>query len=686
MLKRTMLVALAFVFCAGAAMAAYKTGNPLLTKEGYVDFSFTPDKMTAMTADAQKYLNAEIEKIVKIPKSKRTFQNTVEAFENALGEFHNRVETLEMAADFGVTEPVRNMGTELRKIVGKFKMGIFMRDDLYDALAEYKDTNPRLSKAQNHIFDKMIFEFKKNGKGLTPENLAKFKDLKSKIIDLQADFSKNLNAAKAFITLGKEDLKHIKDPSLIRAMKKTKDGKYRLDITMRDTMFSFLGSCSGEKLRDEAERNFTSKAGMKNVKLLEKALQYRQQLAKLMGFDIYANYTLQKEMAKNFKTSMDFAANLVSRLKVKAASDNVKFLALKHQLAGDNKQVTIGQNEWWYLANEYKKRHLNVDMGKIKEYFPTRRVVNKMVDIYGKIYGVKFKKANIPVYHPDVMAFRVIENGKTIGYSYLDLFPRDGKYTHAQSDDLIYPYRRSDGSYQYPVTLAMFTVDADTKDAPSLLDYEQMSTLFHEFGHTLQQLFNRSPYGSFGAETARDFVEVPSTIMEHWIDTPEMLKYLSGHYKTGKKLSDKLIKKLLASTTVGIGHYELWFATRTMFDQLIHSTDKKINPIKFYKKAHQDVRGHPMGKGAIMPSVFSHPMSWGYAGKYYCYRWSEVIAADLFSVFKKGGVFSSVLGRKFRRLIFAPGGTRDENEMVKSFLGRNYKQDAYFESLGIKLD
>jgi thimet oligopeptidase len=309
-----------------------------------------------------------------------------------------------------------------------------------------------------------------------------------------------------------------------------------------------------------------------------------------------------------------------------------------------------------------------------------------MVDIYGKIYGVKFQRANIPVYHKDVMAFKVTENGKTIGYCYLDLFPRDGKYTHAQSDDLIYPYRRADGSYQYPVTLAMFTVDADTEDVPSLLTYEQMSTLFHEFGHTLQQLFNRSPYGYFGASMAIDFVEVPSTIMEHWLDTPEMLRYLSGHYKTGAKLSDKLISKLLESTTVGIGHYELWFATRTMFDQLIHSTNGKINAIKVYKKAHQDVRGYPMGKGAIMPSVFGHPMSSYYAGRYYCYRWSEVISADLFSEFKKGGVFSSRLGRKLRQAVLALGGTKDESEMVRDFLGRNYRQDAYFESLGIKLD
>lgn len=686
MSKRALLIAIAFAFCAGVNMAAYKTGNPMLTEEGYINFDFTPKEMSVITADAQKYVNAEIEKVTKIPKGKRTFKNTVVAFENTMAEFHNRAETFRMAADFGVTKEIRDMGTEIQKIYGKFEMEVFMRDDLYNALKEYEDRRPLLSKAQKHIFDKMMFKFRKNGKGLAPDKLAEFKALKSRIIDLEAEFSKNLNAAKAFIVLSEDELKYIKDPSLIRAMKKTKDGKYELDITMRGTMFSFLSSCSDEKLRNEAERNFTSKAGMKNVRLLEKVLEHRQKITKLMGFKTYADYTLQDRMAKNFKTSMDFTSNLVSRLKVKEASDNVKFLELKHKLNGCNKSVTIGQNEWWYLSNEYKKRYLNVDMGKIREYFPTKKVVDKMVDIYGKIYGVKFQRVNIPVYHKDVMAFKVTEKGKTVGYCYLDLFPRDGKYTHAQSDDLIYPYRRADGSYQYPVTLAMFTVGADTKGAPSLLDYEQMSTLFHEFGHTLQQLFNRSPYGYVGAETARDFVEVPSTIMEHWLDTPEMLKYLSGHYKTGAKLSKKMITKLLESTNVGIGHYELWFATRTMLDQLIHSSDKKVNAIKVYKKVHQDVRGHPMGKGAIMPSVFGHPMSSGYAGGYYCYKWSDVIAADLFSEFKKKGIFSSTLGKKFRNLVFAPGGTVDENEEVRNFLGRNYKQDAYFESLGIKLD
>ncbi|HUT86334.1 MAG TPA: M3 family metallopeptidase, partial [Elusimicrobiales bacterium] len=585
-LTTAMLVA---VFCVANSMA-YKTSNPLKTKQGYLRFDSKPAKMLSITKDAQKYLDEKIADIVKIPTAKKTFSNTIFALESAMGEFDDRTLTLLMAADYGVTQPIRDAGGKVISIREKYMVDTFMRGDLYGALKSYLDKKPKLTKSQKHVTDKIMYQFEKNGLNLSPEKQAEFKKIIGEIIDFQIVFNANLNKAKAYVNLDKSEVKYLKGALKDKLIED--GGKYKVDITMRPVYFSFLQTFPIQKRREEAERNFVGNGGTKNVRILEKVVALRSKLAKLLGYKTYADYALKSKMAKTTKNAMDFVSGLTTKLKIKAAMDDDKFLKVKREMTGDNLAVTLNEWDWGYYADQYKKKSLNVDMAKVREYFPTYQTIRKSLDMFGRLFGVKFEKANIPLPHPDVLAYRVKENGKVTGYLYMDLFARDGKYTHAQCEHMISYRRLEDGSYQKPVAFLMFTVDKTT------VDLEEISSFYHEFGHAIHGLFSKSPYGYYGRSfyAAHDFIEVPSMMSENWLTSPQVVKYLSGHYKTGKQLSDAMIQRVMEAQQIGIGHSYQWFATQDMFDLVIHTSDK-IDANKVFADVHEKVKGRKAVKG-----------------------------------------------------------------------------------------
>ncbi|MDR1684615.1 MAG: M3 family metallopeptidase, partial [Elusimicrobiota bacterium] len=499
------------ISCAAAAVVACAAfaANPLITKEGYLNVSFTTAQMQQYAADAQVYMNGEIEKILQVPAGQKTFDNTIAAFERALGEYHDRTQFLSLGAHILTDAQQRKTALDIGAAVKKYRLDIFTKKDLYAALAQAAKS---LKGKEDYVAKKVLVEFEKNGMSLDDKNLKKFISLKKQLIDLETSYDEVLSASKASITLKPSELAGLSS-TMIASMARDKAGNYVLDITPRSTYFAFLASSELDEKRKEAEKNYQELGGKKNLDTLDKMLKIRQEIAKMFGFENASDYILQDKMARNYDTAAAFSADLVSKMQIKAAYENDEFLKIKRALTKKPAAIALTDWDWRFYSDKYKKRQLSIDDEKIKEYFPTDYVTDKMLNLFGNLFGVKFERVDIPVWHKDVMPYAVKENDKVVGYIYMDTVPREGKYTHAECDDVIIYRENPDGTRQIPVAVLVSNAAPAAGGIPSLLSTTELGTLFHEFGHGINFLFNRAPYSGLTSSLVWDFVEVPSKQM-----------------------------------------------------------------------------------------------------------------------------------------------------------------------------
>ena len=658
----------------GAAFAA----NPLLTAEGYLKVDFTPQQMQQYADDAQKFMDNAVAAITKMPRGQRTFQNTYGDFERALNEYHNRTQFLVLSAHISPNADIRKKSLEIRSAVSKYLLTIFTHKELYVALKNERFEN--LSPQDQRVMDIVLLEFEKSGMNLSDKDLAKFIKIKRELIDLETGFDETLSASKAYITLKPEEMKGLSS-TMIASMSRDKNGNFVLDITPRSVYFAFLASSEIDAKRKEAERNYQAIGGKKNLDTLAKMMKARKQIADIFQFDNFSDYVLQDKMAGKYATAMAFSADLVSKMQIKAAMENDEFLKFKRAATKDPSAIALTEWDWRFYSAMYKKQNLNIDDEKIKEYFPLLYVIDNMLQMFGKVYNVQFEPVNVPVWHKDVMPYAVKEDGETVGYLYMDTIPREGKYTHAECDDVVIYRENPDGTKSLPVAVLVSNASLPGNGVPSLLSTTEMGTLFHEFGHATDFLFNRSPYGGLTSGLVRDFVEVPSKNLEYWAASPGVIKKFSKHYITGEGLDDETIENLVKAKYVDVGNERLWFLTQVMFDLKIHeqhpATPKAIMDV--WTMYNQQVRNRPMIDGGMRPAGFGH-VAWGYASLYYGYDWADIIAADIFSVFDEAGLdHSTDNGKAYRDLILSSGNARDPNEQVEKFLGRPFNNTAYFK-------
>jgi len=396
-MAKKMILTLAAAAFMGSAFAA----NPLLTPQGYLNVDFTPAQMKEYTANAKQYMDGRVDDLIKQLPGLKNFQNTIGGFELALNEYHGRTQLLVLAAHFSPNVEIRKTSLEIGAQTKKYLLDIFTNRALYAAL---KQDPAQYTDEQQFIARQVLFEFEKNGMGLNDKDLAKFIKLKKQLIDLETAFDAALSASKALLKLKPDELKGL-SPTMIASMKRDKAGNYILDITPRSVYFAFLASSEIDAKRKEAERAYQALGGKKNLDTLAKMIKIRKQVADLFGFEHYSNYALQDKMAQNFNNAAGLTADLISKMQIKAALENDKFLQLKREVTKDPSAIALTEWDWRFYADMYKKRHLNIDDEKIKEFFPLHHVVDNMLDMFGGVFGVKFEKVNIPVWHKDVMPY-----------------------------------------------------------------------------------------------------------------------------------------------------------------------------------------------------------------------------------------------------------------------------------------
>lgn len=655
----------------------------MFNKDGVLHFNYQAQDLAPAEAEARVKLEKDLAALIAIPQADRTFENTIMGYERAFDNYGNALGMSGFLSYVSTDKKFRDAANDLQMQISQYMVDVATRRDVYKAIREYTDTNPRLDPVQAKLVKEMLIGFKNSGMDLNDADLEKFKALNKEKAEYIIKFDKNIQEYKDPLAVTKEQLQGLGE-DYIKKLSKTDDGKYLVTLDYPDYV-PFMQNADDEQARKELEFKFNRRGGQENVELLEKTLTLRREIARLLGYKNHAELRLEDRMAKNPKTVMAFLKDLQKKLKPLGKKEDKEMIAYKNSKTGKNSR-TLYSWESGYWSNKFRKENLELDSEKIKEYFPSQVVIDGMLDLFGGVFGITFEPVDIPVWHPDVKAFKIKDkaSGELVAYFYMDLYPREGKYKHAACFGLVEGEEKQDGTYQNPFVAIVANLNKPSGDTPSLLKHSEVETLFHEFGHVLHNALTKAKYSAFsGTSVSWDFVEAPSQMLERWAWDPQVLKKISKHYKTGEALPDDLIKRMIAAKNFGAGGMYLRQDFFAQYDMTLHTADTTPDTTKLYFELTKKIRGLPLTKGTIPQASFGHIMG-GYDAGYYGYLWSEVIAEDFFGEFKKNGIFNPETGLKFRREILEKGGTLDEEKMVENFLGRPADNKPFLKSIGLE--
>lgn len=655
----------------------------MFNKDGVLHFNYQAQDLAPAEAEARVKLEKDLAALIAIPQAERTFENTIMGYERAFDNYGNALGMSGFLSYVSTDKKFRDAANDLQMQISQYMVDVATRRDVYKAIREYTDTNPRLDPVQAKLVKEMLIGFKNSGMDLNDADLEKFKALNKEKAEYIIKFDKNIQEYKDPLAVTKEQLQGLGE-DYIQKLSKTDDGKYLVTLDYPDYV-PFMQNADDEQARKELEFKFNRRGGQENVELLEKTLTLRREIARLLGYKNHAELRLEDRMAKNPKTVMAFLKDLQKKLKPLGKKEDKEMIAYKNSKTGKNSR-TLYSWESGYWSNKFRKENLELDSEKIKEYFPSQVVIDGMLDLFGGVFGITFEPVDIPVWHPDVKAFKIKDkaSGELVAYFYMDLYPREGKYKHAACFGLVEGEEKQDGTYQIPFVAIVANLNKPSGDTPSLLKHSEVETLFHEFGHVLHNALTKAKYSAFsGTSVSWDFVEAPSQMLERWAWDPQVLKKISKHYQTGEALPDDLIKRMIAAKNFGAGGMYLRQDFFAQYDMTLHTADTTPDTTKLYFELTKKIRGLPLTKGTIPQASFGHIMG-GYDAGYYGYLWSEVIAEDFFGEFKKNGIFNPETGLKFRREILEKGGTLDEEKMVENFLGRPADNKPFLKSIGLE--
>jgi peptidyl-dipeptidase Dcp len=615
---------------------------------------------------------------------KATFENTIHALETS-GEELDRINAVFSNLSSADTNPqIQAIAKEIAPLMAGHRDNILLNSELFFRIkAVYESSDVQmLFKTERRLLEETYKRFVRNGAGLSEEKKARLREINQQLSTLSLQFGDNVlaetNGFQLFVDK-EEDLSGLPEDLRLAAARAAKDagqeGKWLFTLH-NPSIMPFLSYADNRELRKQMLTAYLKRGNQDNHRnneaIIQKLVSLRTQRAKLLGYDSHSAYVLEENMAKEPGQVYDLLQQLWQAtlpMIMNEAND------LQTLITASGEDHVLEAWDWRYYTEKLRKERYDFDDAALRPYFELNATRDAMFDVIGRLWGLKFKKLNnMPVYHPDVEVFEVTEsNGTHIGVLYADYFPRPSKRGGAWMSS----YRKQEirnGKNIRPVITIVCNFTKPVGDKPSLLSMEEVTTLYHEMGHALHGLLSNVKYRSLsGTAVARDFVELPSQIMENWVGQDVVLLQYARHYQTGEPIPQELLDKLNASRFFNMGFTTGEYLAASFLDMAYHTvsdTAAAVDVKEFEKSTISQLQLPPFVPYRYRSTYFSHIFSGGYSSGYYSYIWSEVLDADAFDSFLEKGLFDQVTAQSFRKNILEKGGTADPMELYKQFKGK----------------
>ena len=628
----------------------------------------------------------EVDAILSAGKNqKATFETVIVPLENA-GRLLTRVASVFFNLRSSNTSPeIQALAKEVSPMMTEYSNKISLNHDLFLMIQQvYADKGLLTNEEDLMLLTKVHQNFIRSGAQLNEEEKEKYRELSMKLSKLSLEFGENvLNYTNEFSRHFEDDARLQGLPQTALEVAKSKAKRKDLEGYLFDlsqpSYQAIMTYADDRDLRKEFFMAFNARAfggQYDNSGVIKEILQNRFDLSRLLGFENFAYYALENRMAENPAN----VYQLLNNLKDVAIPAGRKEVQEIQEFAGTlGFDGPIQRWDFSYYAEKLKDNKYNLNDQMLKPYFKLEKVIDGVFQLTEDLFGLTYKRNDeIQVYHPDVTAYEVFRGDRFMGVLYLDFHPRESKRAGAWMSS--FREQRRDGELDIrPIVTLNMNFTPSTETNPSLLTFGEVGTFLHEFGHALHGLLSDVHYESLsGTSVPRDFVELPSHIMENWATEPGFLKTFAYHYETGELIPQDLIQKLKDTENFLAGYA---FSRQLMFgfaDMMWHTIDPALvnNIVELERKAVQEVDLLPMAPGTAFSTSFSHIFSGGYAAGYYSYKWSEVLDADAFSLFKEKGVFNKEVADSFVENILSKGGSRKPMELFVGFRGREPKVDA----------
>ena len=637
---------------------------------------------------------AEIDAIVANTEEP-TFENTIEAMENSgrtlnkvAGVFYNLMEA-------NTNDQMQEIAEKVAPMMTEYSMYVSLNDALFQkvkAVYEKKD-ELGLNKDQMTLLEDSYKGFVRGGANLSDEDKALYSKWSEELSLLTLQFSKNVLAATNAYTLhitDEADLaglpEYVKTMGAETAKEKGLEGwAYTLDYP---SYGPFLKYSTNRELRKQIWTAYNTRAiggEFDNTEIVKKIVDLRIKIANILGYETYADYALEERMAKNKETVDGFIMELLQPSMEFAKKDVADVLAYAKKNGFEDEVLQSWDFTYW--SERYQEAEYSLSAEELKPYFQLENCIDAVFGLATRLYGISFTELdNVPVYHEDVKVYEVKDaDGSHLALFYADFFPRaskrGGAWMTSFRDQCVV-----DGVEERPFISIVCNFTKPTADAPSLITHDELTTFLHEFGHALHGIFAKGRYSSLtGTSVSRDFVELPSQIMENWAYEPEYLNSFAKHYQTGEPIPAELIEKIVAAKNYLAGYGQVRQLHFGYLDMAWHSLKEvpETGTVEFEQSVLAPWAVMPAAEGAAFSTSFSHIFSGGYSAGYYSYKWAEVLEADAFSLFKEKGIFNTEVSNSFRKNILEKGGAEDEAVIYRNFRGHDPEPAALMEKLGL---
>ena len=624
-----------------------------------------------------------------------SFENTIEALEFS-GEQLDRISSIFFNLNSAETnETIQKIAQEISPLLSEFSNDINLNESLFERVKAVYDSKSELNLTteQTTLLNKKYKGFSRNGANLSEDKKGKLRDIDKKLSKLKLKFGENVlaetNKFEMLIT-DAADLSGLPDGAIEAAkqLAESKNKKGWLITLDYPSYIPFMTYADNRELREKMSLAAGSKAfkgdDLDNQNHVLEIAKLRHKRANLLGYRTHAHFVLEERMAETPETVLKFSNDLLEKAKPAAVREFNNLQDFAKDLD------SIDRLEKWdgaYYSEKLKQKLFSLDDEKLKPYFKLENVINGAFAIANKLFDLNFEEIDtIDKYHDDVLTYKITDiKGDLVSIFYADFFPRAGKRNGAWMTSYKPQYIK-DGKNSRPHVSIVCNFTKPTKSKPSLLTFNEVTTLFHEFGHALHGMLANTTYPSLsGTSVFWDFVELPSQVMENWCFEKEALELFATHYETGEVIPMDLVEKIKASATFHEGMQTLRQLSFGLLDMSWHGQDPShIKNVKaFETDIFKNTSLYPETKETCMSTSFSHIFQGGYSSGYYSYKWAEVLDADAFEYFKEAGIFNKTVADKFNDHVLSQGGTENPMVLYRRFRGQEPKPEALLRRAGL---